>query len=166
MTGIDSINEPGQRTAMVLPVSINEGPSLPEGAGVPVIASLDPSSVAIGDPDTTLFVTGEQFYPGSIINFAGHDEPTTLNEDGTLSTGLKPSLWGSPVVVQCFVRNGSVLSNGVDFTFGEPAGARKRAHAAHVVDPDELEDELEEAEEDGDFKPTHKAHKSAPKRKR
>jgi hypothetical protein len=37
-------------------------------------------------PDFDLHVTGENFTTASIIYFAGHDEPTTLNEDGTVST--------------------------------------------------------------------------------
>lgn len=167
--GIESINEPGtSRITMVTPVSINEPPHLPADAIAPVIEGIAPETCVIGDADFTLVVTGENFFPGSIIHFAGHDEPTTQNEDGTLSTGVKPSLWQSPVTVQCQVRNGSLMSNAVDFTF-DPAGAgttaakHEHAHHAATVDPDELEEELEEAEEEGDFKPMHKAK---PKRKK
>jgi hypothetical protein len=142
---IKSINEPAGpgRTTMLLPASINEPPDLnmPEA---PVITSIDPEDCVIGEADFTLFITGTGFYPASIIHFAGHDEPTTLNEDGTLSTGVKPSLWGAPVVVQCQVANGEVMSNAVDFTF---AGV---AAATEGVDPDDLEDEIDEAIEEGD----------------
>ena len=85
----------------------------------PVVTSLIPSQATIGDPDFTLFVTGQGFTESSVIVFAGHDEPTTLNGD-TLSTGVKPSLWGAPVVVQCSVRNGAVSSNEVNFEFVAP----------------------------------------------
>jgi hypothetical protein len=71
----------------------------------------------IGDADFTLFVHGTNFFPGSIIHFAGHDEPSTLNVDGTLSTGVKPSLWASPVVVEVKVRNGSLTSTPLPFEF-------------------------------------------------
>ena len=123
--GIKSINEPegpGHDT-MVLPVSINEPPQLPEGFGVPVIDALDPASCAVGDPDFTLKISGTEFYAGSVINFAGHDEPTTLNEDGTLSTGVKPSLWIDPVIVPVIVRNLDKTSNEVEFTFGPTSEA-------------------------------------------
>jgi hypothetical protein len=75
-----------------------------------------------------------------VIFFAGHDEPTTLNEDGTLSTGVKPSLWGAPVVVTCYVRNGTLASNGLIFTFAEAAeGKRKGGQLAlDSIEPDSL----------------------------
>lgn len=118
---IQSINEPDPNTRNPVtggsinePVTKEDLPELPP----PVISSLDPDTCAIGDADFTLEVHGENFFAGSVIFFAGHDEPTTYDEAaGTVSTGVKPSLWGSPVVVQCQVRNGSVLSNAVDFTF-------------------------------------------------
>jgi hypothetical protein len=118
--GIKSINEPDGpgRETMVTPVSINEPPKLPEGFGVPVIGALDPESCAVGDPDFTLKILGAEFYAGSVINFAGHDEPTTLNADGTLSTGVKPSLWLNPVTVPVVVRNLDKTSNEAEFTFG------------------------------------------------
>jgi hypothetical protein len=129
LMGIDSINEPGQRTTMLLPASINEPPQLE----VPGITSLTPDACAIGDPDFTLVIEGINFGPYSVIFFAGHDEPTTLNEDGTLSTGVKPSLWAYPVVVSCQVRNGSMYSQPFDFTFTDAT-----------------------ARSEDDFEPTHK----------
>jgi hypothetical protein len=128
--GIDSINEPGQRTTMLTPVSINE----PVSFETPVVSALSPDQCVVGDPDFTLVVSGSGFFAGSVINFAGHDEPTTFNEDGTLSTGVKPSLWQDPV-----------------FTFAGSTETR----GALGADPDELEDEIDEAEDDGDFRSTH-----------
>jgi hypothetical protein len=96
-------------------------------AASPVVTSLIPAQATIGDPDFTLFVTGQGFTESSVIVFAGHDEPTALNGDGTLSTGVKPSLWGAPVVVQCSVRNGAVSSNEVNFEFVAPV-ARTGEH--------------------------------------
>jgi hypothetical protein len=121
---IKSINEPDGpgRTTMLTPLSINEPPTgddLPPASAAPVLEALDPSSCAVGDPDFTLFVHGKGLYPGSVIHFAGHDEPTTFHADTrTVSTGVKPSLWQSPVVVQCAVKNGDLMSNALDFTFG------------------------------------------------
>ena len=47
----------------------------------PQLASLEPSEVELGDPDFLLYVTGSNFTAQSVIVFAGHDEPTTLNDD-------------------------------------------------------------------------------------
>jgi hypothetical protein len=161
--GIKSINEPDGpgRTTMVTPVSINEPPQLPtEMPDVePVISGRMPNSCVIGSPDFTLFVAGTGFYQGSVIHFAGYDEPTTVNDDGTLSTGVKPSLWQNPDVVKVQVRNGTtLLSNEVDFTFSpqdQPEAAQHKSEA----DPDDLEDEIDAAAEDGDFQPMHPARR-------
>jgi hypothetical protein len=171
---IQSINEPFDptRTART-PVSINEPPQLTM-PDAPVITGYDPYECAIGGPDFTLVVTGTGFYDGSIIHFAGHDEPTTLNEDGTLSTGVKPSLWLAPATVQLSIFNGPIESAPVEFVFLEATGAtRKASHTEEAViedptDPDEMEEEIEAAEEEGDFVPTHAdaKPKHKPKRKK
>jgi IPT/TIG domain len=131
---VQSLNEPG--TPAFEPVS---------GAVTPTITAIEPASCAIGDPDFDLHVTGEGFAEHSIIYFAGHDEPTTLNEDGTLSTGVKPSLWGAPAVVQCYVRNGTLISDPLAFEFTAPAEGRagKRAYdkddlVLSDIEPDSL----------------------------
>jgi hypothetical protein len=154
--GIESINEPGGRTTMVLPASINEPPKMPDA---PVITALNPSECTLGDPDFTLFIEGTGFYPASMIIFAGHDEPTTLNEDGTLSTGINMALWQGPDTVKVQVYNGPMFSNEADFTFNAAGATRSKAHAKHVVDPDDLEEQIEEAAEDDDFKSTHPTRK-------
>jgi hypothetical protein len=108
-----------------MPTSINEPqtPAFEEVAGQvpPTITALEPDYCALGDPDFTLKVSGEGLSANSTIFFAGHDEPTSYNEDGTVSTGVKPSLWGAPVVVQCYVRNGTLHSNPLEFTFAAPS---------------------------------------------
>jgi hypothetical protein len=157
MSNITSINEPNAPTRPgVLGGSINEPvtiPEIPEGAGTPVIASIAPDKATIGDPSFTLYITGENFFAASVVVFAGQDEPTTLNEDGTLSTGVNMDVWHGPDVLKVSVRNGSVMSNEVSFTFEGEA-------AAMAADPDELEDEIEASAEDGDFKPTHRGRVS------
>ena len=117
-----SLNEPEDVSLPQRNVeSINEPtppPSPPDVDDVrPVLDFLEPGSCMIGDADFTLFVHGTNFFPGSIIHFAGHDEPSTFNVDGTLSTGVKPSLWASPVVVEVKVRNGSLTSTPLPFEF-------------------------------------------------
>jgi hypothetical protein len=112
-----------------MPTSINEPmtPAFEEvsGAVTPTISALEPDTCAIGDPDFDLHVTGENFTTASIIYFAGHDEPTTLNEDGTVSTGVNMAMWHGPDTVNVYVRNGTLHSNALEFTFTEAAaGAR------------------------------------------
>ncbi|HXK17804.1 MAG TPA: hypothetical protein VNG33_08375 [Polyangiaceae bacterium] len=113
--------------------SINEPQTvstpLPEGVVVPTpeISGLAPADCAVGDADFTLYVSGTDFFADSVINFAGHDEPTTLEADGTLSTGVKPSLWVDPVIVDVVVKNGPESSAPVSFEFTAPAArARKK----------------------------------------
>lgn len=117
--------------------SINE-PQTPAfdavvGAVKPSITSLNPASVEVGGPDVRLYVTGEGFGPDTVIYFAGFDEPTTLEDDGTVSTGLKPSLWVDPVTVQVYVRNGTLHSDPVDFEFAAPAARKSK----RVVEEDD-----------------------------
>ena len=112
-----SINEP---QAVSLP--------LPQGTKVPVpsISSLNPTEVETGGEDFTLYVSGENIFRDSVINFAGQDEPSTLNEDGTLSTVVKPSLWADPVTVPVLIKNGPESSEPVDFAFNAPAASRSK----------------------------------------
>jgi hypothetical protein len=129
-TAIDSEPQAELYPGQFLPHSANEPPgsklAQQEPQAKPVITALQPASCAIGGADFTLFISGESFSDKSVIHFAGFDEPTTLNADGTLSTGVKPSLWGAPAVVQCGVRNGAQSSDTVPFEFTAPAdiGAR------------------------------------------
>jgi len=103
-----SINEP-QTISTPIPPNIE----VPK----PSISALEPADCMIGDPDFTLYVSGENFFGDSVIHFAGHDEPTTLGEDGRLSTGVKPSLWAEPATVQVQIKNGPESSDAVDFEF-------------------------------------------------
>jgi hypothetical protein len=124
--------------------SINEPPgsnTLPVEEGyvepVPAITTMEPQEAEIGGADFKLVIGGDNIHGSTVIIFAGHDEPTTDNGDGTISTGVKPSLWTEPVVVPVKVRNGGVESEEMAFTFTAPAGTR---HAEHV-ELDEDDDE-------------------------
>jgi hypothetical protein len=88
-----------------------------ESGSAPTITGMTPQQCMIGDPDFTLMIAGDNLSASTVINFASHDEPTTYNEDGTVSTGVKPSLWLEPVVVPVMLRNGSVSSEAMQFTF-------------------------------------------------
>jgi len=112
-----SINEP-QTISTPIPPDIK----IP----VPVIESLNPDSCVIGDADVQLIVSGDNFFGDSVINFAGYDEPTTFDPDAkTLSTGVKPSLWAEPVIVQVIIKNGPEQSGPIDFEFAAPASRKK-----------------------------------------
>jgi hypothetical protein len=88
---VRSINEPqSSRLFNFSPASINEPPTLPEA---PEITSIAPAEATIGDPSFTLYVTGKGFDADTVIVFAGYDEPTTLNADGTVSTGVNMDVW-------------------------------------------------------------------------
>jgi len=116
-----SINEP-QTVSLPLPDNVE--------VPVPAITAIDPAGCAVGDPDFTLDITGENFFADSVINFAGHDEPTTFDGTDTLSTGVKPSLWADPVVVQVMIKNGPKVSEPVDFTFAA-AGTQDAHRSGH-----------------------------------
>ena len=169
MSGI-AINEPGGvRERTLTPASPNEPPALPEWATeAPVVTGLEPTECTLGDPDFRIYVSGTGFYEQSTLVFAGQDEPTTF-EDGKLSTGVNMAVWQGPDTVKVGVRNGPIESNEVDFTFKaaetpEAEGqwrttsvstATPPGHDADAdySDPDELEDELDQAREEGDFTP-------------
>lgn len=151
---IKSINEPNapSHDVTLTPQSINEPPTLPDWAtDAPVVTALEPDECTIGDLDFTIYVSGTGFYEQSVIVFAGHDEPTTLESDGTLSTGVNMAVWLGPDTVQVSVRNGPIESNSMGFTFNADPGV-----ATEGADPDDIEDELEQMQEEGDFKPVHR----------
>ena len=85
----------------------------------PTIASLSPATVALGAPDFDVHVLGAGFAPDSVIVFNGHDEPTTINSDTDVSTGVNMAVWQAPATVPVQVRAGGNLSNASVFTFTE-----------------------------------------------
>jgi uncharacterized lipoprotein len=73
-------------------------------------------------------------------------------------------VWKGQDTVKVSVSNGVQKSNEVDFTFHAAGEAGARAQSANwtaddpdMADPDDLEDEIEQAEEEGEFKPMHKS---------
>jgi hypothetical protein len=130
---------------MLTPQSINEPRKLPEpGAADVAITSLDPAGAAIGDPDVDMEVVGTGFTEQSVITFNGGDEPTVFISKTVVSTIVKPSTATTPGSYPVTVKSGAAESNALSFTFTEDG-----------ADPDALEDELEQAKEEGDFKSTH-----------
>ena len=162
MSSIGSINEPeGSRKTSLTPQSPNEPATLPEWATeAPVVTSLEPTECTLGDADFTIAVSGTGFYEQSTIVFAGQDEPTTLESDGTLTTGVNMAVWQGPDTVQVGVRNGPIASNTLPFTFNAAVEADATVATEDGADPDELEDEIEQSEEEGDFRPLHRGKPS------
>jgi hypothetical protein len=113
-----SINEP-QTVSLPLP----QGTVVPK----PSITALNPDHCVLGEPDFTLYVSGTNFFADSVIVFASHDEPTTLNQDGTLSTGINMAVWQGADIVPVVIKNGPEISDPVEFEFAA-AGATRSAH--------------------------------------
>jgi hypothetical protein len=140
-----SINEPPGSN--VLGKTEEDVPDEIKQKGKPVLTSLEPDEAVSGEPDFTLVISGDNFFSGSVIVFGDHDEPTTFDEEaGTVSTGVKPSLF-APATVPVKVRNGSMVSDPMEFEFTAPAGTR----GGEEEDPDDLEDEIDQMKEDGDI---------------
>jgi len=118
----------------------------------PVVSGIEPSTAAIGDPSFDIHVSGTGFLPDSVIVFAGQDEPTALNEDGTLSTGVNMSFWHGPDAVPVQVRNGNLVSEPVDFTFTAAPGGEARKDEGR-----DERDEDDDDRDDDDGKPAKKA---------
>lgn len=118
-----SINEPPGST---IGSNIEGGSG---GATAPAITALDPDFAVIGDASFTIFVHGTGFLASSVIVFAGQQEPTTLEEDGTLSTGVNMDVWHGPDTVKVSVKNGTASSNELDFTFDEAPVSTRKASA-------------------------------------
>ena len=99
-----------------------------ENVEPPMLASIDPDTAAITDPDFTLTATGADFIAESIIAFDGTDAATTYVDDSTLTTMVSPALF-SPGDVAVTVRTGPSISAASTLTFTDVAregGTRKR----------------------------------------
>ena len=109
----------------------------------PVLTSIEPSTARIGQESFILVVSGHGFVQDiSKIVFAGQDEPTKLETNGTLTTGVNMSVWHGPDELEVRVRNDDKISEPLMFTFEaapdeekelEKARQSKRDHGEHVV---------------------------------
>jgi hypothetical protein len=155
-------NEPTQAELLAAvhnnPNKGNQVPPPPDEP--PEITSLEPDNATIGSPSFTLYIHGTGFTPGSVIVFAGHDEPTTVDPDGVVSTGINMPLWTGPDKVDVYVRNGAARSNLMLFTFAEAAPELDAAEVADADAEDELEEDIEEAVEEGAAKKVHRPGKT------
>ena len=99
-----------------------------ENVEPPVLASIDPETAVLSDPDFTLTATGSDFEDVSVICFDGTDVATTFVDENTLTTTVSPALFtaGDTAVT---VRTGPSVSAASTLTFTDAAregGSRKR----------------------------------------
>jgi hypothetical protein len=102
-------------------------PEIPPDATAPTVSSLSPDTAVAGNADDiTMTVNGSGFMPGTVIVFNGFDEPTTYISASAVSTGVKPSLFVVPAECPVGVRNGSIKSNEMPFTFTDGSQRSRR----------------------------------------
>lgn len=96
-----------------------------EAAIPPTIEGLNPDTAVVPGPDQLVVVHGVGFTPESIIVWNDQDVATVFEKENKVNTTVSMTAAGVDPV---YVRNGTVKSNIVEFTFTgeEPAGRRKR----------------------------------------
>jgi uncharacterized protein (TIGR03437 family) len=133
--GLDQINvrlPANARTADDLPVEATvsgrvsnrvEAPvrpaTQPNQNPVPVIASLSPSSVYVGDPAMTLTIRGSGFLPNSAVMFGGGSKAVTYVGDSELWIAVAANEIASPQVIAIRVENpgpGGGASNALNLS--------------------------------------------------
>jgi len=99
------------------------------------ITSISPNSLAAGYPFTSLSLTviGVNFGIGSVVQWNGAVEPTTLVSTTQLTASIPASLLASPGAATVTVVSGSLSSNGVIFTVGPPNPVINSLSPASVV---------------------------------
>lgn len=162
---IKSINEPQtSRAVMLEPMSINEPPARPEAPEgevlIPTLTTIQPAMATIGGADVMLQCVGTNFTSSSFITFNGGEEPTQFHSDSKVTTIVKPSTATTAGSYPVTVVTQFGETAAMPFQFLEPSGGARR----EAADPDELEEEIEEAEEEGEFKSMHKNNKTKTKR--
>ena len=146
---IKSINQPaGVQMTTVLPNSVNQPAPLPEGP--PVIEGLNPSTAAADGASRLMVVHGKNFMDGAVIMFGTVALDTNFESASKLNAYIPGWEVGEYLVT---VMVGPYSSEPRTFTFTSKSEPEPEADLA---DPDEMEDELEQAKEEGDFAPTHR----------
>jgi len=91
----------------------------------PVLASIDPETAAVTDPEFTLTATGADFEDVSIIALNGTDATTSFVDANTLTTSVNPALFAAGDVAVT-VRTGPSVSAASTLTLTEAGGAASR----------------------------------------
>lgn len=102
------------------PLPANVESADPSGPKPPLITSLDPGTAVVGGEDITLRVLGAYFDQTSVVVFNGSDEPTTFVAAYEITAIVQPSTASGPMTVPVAVRNDTLLSEDVAFSFTEP----------------------------------------------
>ena len=96
-----------------------------ENVEPPVLASIDPDTAAVTDPEFTLTATGSDFEDVSVIVIGQVDVPTSFVDESTLTATIDPAQF-LPGDVAVTVRTGPSVSAASTLTFTAAGGARKR----------------------------------------
>lgn len=105
-------------------------------AGVALLDSLDPDSAAVGAADLTMSAKGLNFTADTVIVFNGGAEVTDFVSDTELTTVVKPSTASGPATVPVQVRQGSITSAPLTFTFTEGQQTPAPAAIAGITNTD------------------------------
>jgi hypothetical protein len=152
-----SINEPQTARQSFTPASINEPPVLPGGdidAPAPTLSQIQPAFATIGGADLTMQCIGDNFTPAAYITFNGGQEPTQWHSATKVTTIVKPSTATTAGVYPVTVVTPFGETETLTFEF-RTADPDIETDVIDPTDPDDLEDEIEQAEEEGEFKALH-----------
>lgn len=119
---IASANEPGGRTTMLTPNSLNE-PTTKEDL-TPTLTGMDPSNaVALTDPPLQVTLTGTNFIVGfTRVKFGEGDLEPIVVDTTRMTIVIVPELF-PPGTVTCSAYNGEYETEALDFTFTDGGGA-------------------------------------------
>jgi hypothetical protein len=115
---------PEERLPPPTPEPPEPGPD-PAPGEEPTVEYLAPAEAVMGSTDFTMRVVGTNFTDSSIIVFNRGEENTGFVSDTELTTIVKPSLAGVAVDLPVLVRQGTVDSNEVMFSFTEAEEGRE-----------------------------------------
>jgi hypothetical protein len=140
-----------------VPPDVEQGPdweTIPPGAApTPTLEFIAPATLNVPGPDAELVLVGAGFTSTSIIVWNNGDEATEFVSNAELRTIIKPSTVEAtlPFTLPVYVRNGSIRSNSVDFTFteGEVVETKEPKVQPHEKEPKKEPREKEHHEKHG-----------------
>ena len=83
----------------------------------PVLTSLVPDTVQLGQPSFTMRILGTGFTPESVLIWNGSEDVCAFVSATELTTTINMATAGAAVAVPIEVRNGALVSNTLSFTF-------------------------------------------------
>jgi len=108
-----------------------QGEDWPKPEVAPVFDSITPNGSDVPGPDVEVVLAGSNFNAQSIIVWNNGDETTEFVNDTELRTIVKPSTVQAPLpfTLPVYIRNGSLRSEVVEFTFKEAEIEEDRARS-------------------------------------